>query len=171
MQRRHRDVKGGSRISGQHGDGMFVLRALLLHQVQLCDCGIEQRLLLRQVKPGSDPAGMTVFYQLQTLLLNVNRFLYHPGFSIEFTQAEVVGGELCGQHQIDVIHIGCRALQRGICGLQSSPVFSKEVRLVAEQKRNLVSALRERAPQGDDFGPMSRIPIASSIGIGAGLGK
>ena len=72
--------KGRGRISGQHGDGVFKLRTLLLHQVELRLGGIEQRLLLRQVEPGGHTACVPILHQLQPLLLNRDRFLDDSGF-------------------------------------------------------------------------------------------
>src|ERR1035437_7131751 len=112
---------------------------------------------------------MTVLHQLQSLLLNVNRFLHYLGFGIKLAQAEIVGGEFRGQHQVDVVHVRRRGLQSRIRGFQSSPVFSKQIGFVTEQKRNFVGALREGPPETGDYRPMSRIPVARGIGIGAGL--
>ncbi len=169
MQRRDRHAEGGGGISGQHRDGVFVLRALLLHQIQLRDRGIEQRLLLCQVESRGHSAGMTVLDQLQSLLLNVNRFLHDPSFGIELAQGEVVGGEFRGQHQVDVVHVRCRGLQGSVRGFQGAPVFSEEVGFVTEQKGNFVGALGERSPHGDNFRPMSGVAVARCIRIGAGL--
>ena len=70
IQRRRRNAEGRGRISGEHRDGVFKLRALLLHQVKLRLGGIEQRLLLRQVKSRGHSARMPRIHQFQTFFLD-----------------------------------------------------------------------------------------------------
>ena len=114
---------------------------------------------------------MAIHHQLQSLLLNVDRLLHHLGFGIEFAQAEVIGGQLRGQHQVHVVHVGCGRLQVGIRGLHAAPHLAEEVGLVIDEERDLVGALGQRPANGYDFRTIARIAIAGGVGIDIGLGK
>src|SRR5208337_2056789 len=127
-----------SRISGEHRDGVFVLRALLLHEVELRDRGIEHGLLLRQIQSRSYSAGVTILDQLQSLALECDRVLHDLSFGVEFAQSEVVGRQLRRQDEVYVVEIGRGGLQRSVGGLETSPDLTEEIRLVIQQKRNLV---------------------------------
>ena len=70
IQRQRRNAEGRGRISREHRDGVFKLRALLLHQVELRLGGIEQRLLLRQIESRGHSARVPGIHQLQSLLLD-----------------------------------------------------------------------------------------------------
>src|SRR5271166_2470783 len=110
-------------------------------------------------------------HQLQSPLLDRYRFLDNLGFSVEFAQAEIVGGKFGGEYKDHVVVVGCCRLQRCVGGFQRTPYLTEQIRLVIQQERNLEGVLRERPAQGHNFRAISRIPGPRSIGIGAHGGK
>ena len=114
VERRRGQTESRCRLSRQHGDGMFVLRSLLQHELKLCRRRIEQRGLLRDFQPIRDAAFVTTVDQVQPFLLDLDRLPYHSSLTVKFAQVEIVGGEFGGQHQTHILQIGRAALQRSV---------------------------------------------------------
>ena len=69
MQWRDGHVETGSSLTHQHGYGVLVLRARLLHQRKLRQRGIKQSGLLRDFQSAGNPTLVAVVHQIQTLTL------------------------------------------------------------------------------------------------------
>ena len=76
-QRRDGHAEAGSRLAHQHGDGVLILRARLLHQRQLRQRGVEQRGLLRDFQSAGNATVVAVIHQIQPLALIAHGFLHH----------------------------------------------------------------------------------------------
>ena len=80
---RFRQAESRGRLPRQHGDGVFVLRALLQHELKLRRSRIEQRGLLRDFQPIRNSALVTMVDQVQSFLLDFDRLPYHSRFTVE----------------------------------------------------------------------------------------
>ena len=175
--RRGSDIKGRlveakvrGRLSRQHGDRVFVLRALLQHQLQLRRSRIEQRCLLRNRQARRNAAFVLVVHQVQTFFLDVDRFANHVGFAVKLAQVEVVGSEFGGQHQARVLQISRGPLQGSVGRLQPSAHAAKQIHLIVDRKRNRKGVFGVRLNQRGIRAlkvPVARNTLALAAGIRA----
>ena len=114
---------------------------------------------------------MAMVHQNESFLLNLDRLLHHLVLGIEFAQAEVVCSEFRGQDQLNILQIGCRALQAGVGGLQSLPGSTEQIDFVVQSEGNLVHTLRQRGLRSRTLGTIAGVPVARCAGIGAERGN
>ena len=91
VERAHGRLELRSRQALQHSKRVFKLSSLLLQKCQLSVGRIKHSLLLRYIETRDGSARMSSFDQVQSLLLECNRLLYHGNLRIQFSQLEVVG--------------------------------------------------------------------------------
>ena len=86
---------------------------------------------------------MPVVHQFQAFALVAHVLLYHLQFGVELAQGEIVGGQLCGEHQPCVLKVGGCGLERGVRRFQLMAHVAEQVGLVADVERKREDILGE----------------------------
>src|SRR5579859_230895 len=144
-------------LSGEDGDGIFKLFALLLEKDRLRARGVEESLFLRDVETGSDSAGVARVDELEAFGQRVNRAAKNADFGVHLSQGKVVAGEFGGDDETRVFKASPGGLVGGLRGFDGMTAAAKEIRFVTDGEGKHEGGLRERSAWDNG---VARWPIA-----------
>ena len=132
----------------QDGDCVFKLFPLLQEQDRLRPRGVQQRLFLRHIQPGSNATFVPLVHQLQSALQRFHCAMQNPQLRIKLPQREVIPREFRSDHQPHVLEIGSGGLVRRLRCLNAAPPPAKEIHFIADRERQRNVCLRHRTVRG-----------------------
>ncbi len=123
---------------------MLELGPLPLEHIDLRECGVQQRLLLRHVQARGSTQVMAVGGQYKRAPLQGNGACQHVKFGVQCTKAEVVHGEVGCQHQPGVLQVGCRLFSGRAGTINQTLHPARQIHFVADRQRRRIVVLDGR---------------------------
>ena len=122
---------------------MLVLRPLVVQKFELCGAGIDQGLLLRQIKTCGESKIMPRCDEPQCIALQVQAVAHHRHFCVEFPQCEIVRRELRRQYQARVLEIRLCLLRESSCTLDFSTDPAEQIGLISHGRTHFKIILHD----------------------------
>ena len=139
-------VRGGS--PDQDRNRVFKLFPLLQKQDRLSPGGVQQRLFLRHVQPGSHAAFVPLIHQLQAALQRFHSAMQNSQFRIELPQREIIAREFRSDYQPNVFEVSSGCLVGRLRRFNTAPPPAKQIHFVADSEWQRNVCLRDRTSRG-----------------------